>query len=42
MQEMMKRKKLGLRFVVDELTEQYDSNGYQSSNMFPQVYISKW
>ncbi|KAM0906937.1 hypothetical protein ACQ4PT_016468 [Festuca glaucescens] len=39
--EMMKRKKLGLRFVVDELTEQYDSKGDQSSNMFPQVYISK-
>ncbi|KAM0862551.1 hypothetical protein ACQ4PT_045199 [Festuca glaucescens] len=39
--EMMKRKKLGLRFVVDELTEQYDSKGYQSSSMFPQVYISK-
>ncbi|XP_051177500.1 DNA-directed RNA polymerase IV subunit 1 isoform X1 [Lolium perenne] len=39
--EMMKRKKLGLRFVIDELTEQYDSKGYQSSNMFPQVYISK-
>lgn len=32
---------MGLRFVVDELTEQYDSKGYQSSNMFPQVYISK-
>jgi hypothetical protein len=35
MQEMMKRKKLGLRSVIDELTEQYDSTGD------PEVYISK-
>lgn len=42
-QEIMKRKKLGLRFLVDELTEKYNAVGDrdQSNNVFPEVYISK-
>ena len=40
MQEMLKRKKLGLTFVIDELTEQYNYID-QSNNLFPKVYISK-
>ena len=40
MQEMLKRKKLGLTFVIDELTEQYNDID-QSNNLFPKVYISK-
>ncbi|KAM0862548.1 hypothetical protein ACQ4PT_045198 [Festuca glaucescens] len=40
-QEIMKRKKMGLRSLIDELTEQYMRDRDQSTIVFPEVYISK-
>jgi len=39
--EMMKKKRLGLGFVVEELTEEYDTTRNQLNNAIPSVRISK-
>jgi len=38
---MMKKKRLGLGFVVEELTEEYDTTRNQLNNAIPSVRISK-
>ncbi|KAI5021955.1 hypothetical protein ZWY2020_058685 [Hordeum vulgare] len=40
-QEMMTRKRLGLRLVVEELTEQYNAKRDKLNDVIPKVYISK-
>uniref|UniRef100_A0A0Q3PPN4 DNA-directed RNA polymerase n=1 Tax=Setaria italica TaxID=4555 RepID=A0A0Q3PPN4_SETIT len=39
--EMMKKKRLGLGFVVEELTKEYDATRNQLNNAIPSVHISK-
>ncbi|XP_025823410.1 DNA-directed RNA polymerase IV subunit 1 isoform X4 [Panicum hallii] len=39
--EMMKKKRLGLGFVVEELTKEYDATRNQLNNEIPSVRISK-
>lgn len=39
--EMMKRKRLGLRLLVEDLTEHYNAKRDQLNNVIPKVYISK-
>jgi DNA-directed RNA polymerase IV subunit 1 len=38
---MMKKKRLGLGFVVEELTKEYDATRNQLNNEIPSVRISK-
>jgi DNA-directed RNA polymerase IV subunit 1 len=38
---MMKKKRLGLRFVVDELAKEYDTTRDQLNNAIPSIRISR-
>jgi hypothetical protein len=41
LQEIMKKNRLGLRFIVEELTKEYDATRNLLNNAIPSVRISK-
>jgi DNA-directed RNA polymerase-4 subunit 1 len=38
---MMKKKRLGLRFVIEELTKEYNATRDQLKNAIPSICISR-